>query len=101
MDMTESLRKAKSLLSSCGILVIVGLAKPSTIPDWILEAARVLPSKLSSLLHHIRTSEELGVKTDYRLPRMSDVSRIVRQELPGARIHYALHYRYLLEWTSK
>lgn len=28
---------------------------------------------------------------------MSDIRRIVRQELPGARIHYALHYRYLLE----
>ena len=44
---------------------------------------------------------ELGIRTDYRLPRMSDIRRIVRQELPGARIHYALQYRYLLEWTSE
>lgn len=77
------------------------LAKPSTVTDWILEAARVLPSKISSSLHHMRTSEELGIRTEYRLPQMSDVRRIVRQEIPGARIHYALHYRYLLEWTSE
>ena len=62
MDITESLRKAKSLLSPGGILVIVGLAKPSTVTDWILEAARALPSKISSSLHHMRTSEELRIK---------------------------------------
>ena len=49
----------------------------------------------------MRISEELGIRTEYRLPRMNDVRRIVRQELPGARIHYVLHYRYLLEWTNK
>ena len=101
MDMIETLQKAKTLLSPSGKLLIVGLASPSTITEWILEAARVIPSKVISSLHHMRTSEELGIKTAYNLPQMKDVRSIVKQELPGAKIREALHYRYLLEWTTR
>ncbi len=101
MDMISSLQKAKSLLAPSGKLLIVGLAAPSTIADWILEAARVIPSKVISSLHHIQTSEQLGIKTSYDLPGMKDVRNMVKQELPEARIHYGLHYRYLLEWTNQ
>lgn len=101
MDMTESLQKAKSLLSPSGKLLIVGIANPSTMADWIIEAARVIPSKVISTFHHIQSSEELGIKTDYSFPQMNDVRSIIRKELPGARIHYALHYRYLIEWSSR
>ncbi len=100
MDMTKALQKAKSLLSPSGKILIVGLASPSAIADWALEAARVIPSKVISSFHHMQTSEELGIKTDFDLPRMKDVRSIVKRELPGARIRYALHYRYLLEWIS-
>ncbi len=100
MDMTNTLQKAKSLLSPSGKILIVGLASPSAITDWALEAARVIPSKVISSFHHIQTTEELGIKTSYNLPLMRDVRNIVKQELPGARIRYALHYRYLLEWVS-
>ncbi len=100
MDMAEALKKAKSLLSPSGKILIVGLASPSSITDWILEAARVIPSKVISSFHHMQTSEELGIKTDYNIPLMKDIRSIVKQELPGARMHYALHYRYLLEWVS-
>ncbi len=101
MDMEKALQKARSLLSPSGKILIVGLASPSVITDWLLEAARVIPSKVISSFHHMKTSEELGIKTDYNLLRMKDVRSIVKQELPGARIRYALHYRYLLEWVSR
>ena len=100
MDMTKALQKAKSLLRPCGTLLIIGLAKPSTAVDWILEAARVLPSKIITAFHHMQTSEELSLPTSYDYPSMNDVRSIVKQELPSAKIHYALHYRYLLEWTA-
>ncbi len=100
MDMAESLQKAESLLSPSGKLLIVGLAAPSSITDWVLEAARVIPSKVISAFHHMQTSEELNLSTVYEYPSMKDIRRIVKEELPGTRIHYALHYRYLLEWES-
>ena len=101
MDMTEALQKAKSLLSPAGKRLIVGIAAPSTILDWILEAARVIPSKLISAIHNMKTSENLGIKTDYHFLKMNDIRSIIKQELPGASIKYALHYRYLLEWTAR
>ncbi len=101
MDMAESLKKAKSLLSPSGKLLIVGLASPSSITDWVLEAARVIPSKVISALHHMQTSEELNLSTVYDYPAMKDIRSIIKKELPGSRIHYALHYRYLLEWVSR
>ncbi len=100
MDMTKALRKARSLLTPRGKLLIVGLAKPSSMIDWALEAARVLPSKMLSALHHMQSSEELGLPTAYDCPGMTAIRSIVKKELPGARIRYALHYRYLLEWSA-
>ena len=100
MDMTKALKKAKSLLAPHGKLLIVGLAKPSTRFDWALEAVRVLPSKMLSAFHHMQSSEELNLPTAYDYPRMNEIRSIVKKELPGATMHYALHFRYLLEWSA-
>ena len=91
MDMEESLQKAQTLLALCGKILVVGLAKPSTIVDWVLEVARVLPSKTLSVFHHMQSSEELNLPTAYDYPAMKEIRRIVKKELPGAEIHYALH----------
>lgn len=101
MNMAASLQKAKSHLSTSGKLLVIGLATPSSMADWVLEATRVIPSKAVSSLHHMQTSEELQIKTDYAYPHMKDVRSTIKQHLPGAKIHYALHYRYLLEWSAR
>ena len=101
MDMKEALRKAKSLLSPSGKLLIVGLAVLSSITGRIVEAARVIPSKVISALHRMQTSEELNLPVVYDYPRMKDIRNTVKKELPSARIRYALHYRYLLEWEVR
>lgn len=100
MNMPGALDKAKSLLNPGGKLLIVGLAKPSTAADFVLEAVRVLPSKAISILHHMKSSEELKIATSYDYPQMQMVRSTVREKLPNARITYGLHYRYLLEWSD-
>lgn len=100
MDMMQAVKKARSLLSSSGKILIVGIAKPSTITDWALEIFRVLPSKILSALHHMHTSEELKLTTSYDFPEMNVIRSIVKKGLPGAEIHYGLHYRYLAEWSE-
>jgi 2-polyprenyl-3-methyl-5-hydroxy-6-metoxy-1,4-benzoquinol methylase len=100
MNMREALKKAKGILFPGGRLLIVGLAKPSSIPDHLLELLRVVPSGLLSALRSIRTAEEAGVPTQYEFPPMSEVRQAVRDLLPGASIRYGLHYRYLLEWRN-
>ena len=100
MNMSGALDKAKSLLNPGGKLLIVGLAKPSTAADYVLEAIRVIPSKAVSTLHHMKSSEELKIATSYDYLQMQLVRSTVREKLPNARITYGLHYRYLLEWSG-
>ena len=92
--------KAKELLKTGGVLLIVGLASPSGPADWALEALRVLPAGLGTWLHRARSSEELGLPVSYELPKMAEVRDLVHRELPGAKLRSGLYYRYLLRWTK-
>lgn len=44
MDMRKALEKAKSLLVENGIILVVGLGKPSSFLDYIIEGLRVIPN---------------------------------------------------------
>ena len=101
MDMEKALIKAKSLLSPGGKIIIVGLGKPSSSGDWIIEVMRIIPSKLISLLHHASSSEQQNITVNYSFLGMDEIRDIVRKELPGAKMSYGLHYRYLLEWINQ
>jgi 2-polyprenyl-3-methyl-5-hydroxy-6-metoxy-1,4-benzoquinol methylase len=100
MNMVEALEKAKSLLEENGILIIVGLAKPSSFFDWIVELLRIVPSRVVSAVKQNATSEELDMEVSYDFPTMGEVRRIGRQVLPGHKLRYGLHYRYLLSWEK-
>ncbi|RVU97153.1 class I SAM-dependent methyltransferase [Coriobacteriales bacterium OH1046] len=101
MDAAEALGKAKSLLASGGKIVIVGLASPSSLLDWAVEALRAIPCRISSAIHRENSSEKLEIPTSYKFPAMSDVRALAGRMLPGARLRHGLHYRYLLTWTKR
>ena len=100
MDMGNAIDKAKKLLAKKGVLIIVGLAKPTSLFDWIVELARVLPSKMVSAIKKNTTSEELNIDVSYDLPTMDEVRQIGRERLCGYSLRYGLHYRYLLTWEN-
>ncbi len=100
MDMERALKRAADLLNDGGLLLIVGLAQPSSLTDYLAEALRVLPVAAISRLRHMRSSEENGVAVCYRYPTMGEVRRLVKSLLPGAVLRYGLYYRYLLEWRK-
>ena len=101
MNMTEAVQKAKKLLEKNGVLIIVGLARPTGFLDLAVEAARVIPSKIISSLHKNTTSEELDIDVSYDFPGMNEIRRICREHLFGHKLRYGLHYRYLLTWENK
>ena len=101
MKMVEALEKAKSLLAEGGILLVVGLAKPSNFLDWVVELFRIIPSGVISAVKKNTTAEELDIEVSYDFPKMDEVRRIVRRVLPGYRLRYGLHYRYLLSWEKR
>ena len=100
MEMRRAVQKAKSLLHPGGSLLIVGLAKPSSVLDCAVEALRVLPCAVSSRLKHMKTSEEQSIPVSYVFPTMNEVRRTARELLPGAKLRYGLYYRYLLKWEA-
>ena len=102
MNMSDTLQKAKKMLSTGGKLVIVGLAKPSTLTDRIIEAGRVLPSRIITKKHQKNASEnEFKPVVSFDMPNLNDVRKIISEEIPYASWRQALHYRYLLTWIKE
>ena len=101
MNMFDAIKKAKSMLAENGLLIIVGLAKPSNFFDWVVELLRIVPSGILSAVKKNTTSEELGMEVSYDFPTMGEVRRICKECLPGYKLRYGLHYRYLLIWEKR
>ena len=100
MDMRRAIARAKEFLSTGGVITVVGLASPSTLLDHVVDVLRIIPSWISSRLHRMQTSEELGIPTAYDLPTMAQVRELAVELLPGATIRPGLHWRYLLLWKK-
>ena len=100
MDMANAIDKAKRLLAKNGVLIIVGLAKPSSLFDWVVELARIIPSKIISVIKKNITSEELDLDVLYDFPAMKEVRQILNEKLCSYTLRYGLHYRYLLTWKN-
>ncbi|MBS5733692.1 MAG: class I SAM-dependent methyltransferase [Clostridiales bacterium] len=101
MNMTAAIEKAKTLLSKNGVLIIVGIAKPSNIMDYIVEALRFFPCKIISKLRGMQSSESLNIQVSYQFPSFDEVREISSKMLPHAVIRYGLYYRFLLKWISQ
>lgn len=98
MDREAALRKARDLLSPGGLLLVVGLAKPKGLVDYLTEILRVIPAAVGSAL---RGESDPGVPI--REPELSlrELRKIVKALLPGAAIRRGLYYRYLLRWQKR
>lgn len=100
MEMRYAVQKAKALLNPGGRLLVVGLAKPSNILDYLIEGLRVLPCAVISRVKHMKTSEEQNIPVSYSFPAMNEVRETARELLTGAKLRYGLYYRYLLKWEA-
>lgn len=101
MDMTAALEQARSILRPGGVILIVGLAKPSNFLDWAVEALRVIPCAIVSKVRQMQSSEEKHIPVSYHFPKMSEIRAVARTLLPSAKIRYGLFYRYLLWWKKQ
>lgn len=100
LDTASAIRKSVRLLDKGGILLIVGLAKPETPAEKLLDAARCVPSLVISKIHGMTDTETLNIPVSYSFGTMKQLRATADEMLPGARIRQALHYRYLLKWKK-
>ena len=101
MNARTALRKARTLLAPDGVLLVVGLTRPAGAPDWLTEAARVLPAAIGSHLHGERGGGEIGVPTAPATQTLDELRALSREQLPGAHLRRALYYRVLLSWQKR
>ena len=101
MKMNKVLLKSKNMLNKKGILLIVGLYKPSTIYEWIIEILRIIPCFILSKLHNMKTSEDLNIPTSYNIPKMSEIKENLNKIIPEYSMSYGLYYRYLIKWIKQ
>ena len=101
MNMESALNKAKSILQPNGIILVVGLSKPSNPLEWIIESLRIIPCVIISKFKQMKTSEENHIKVSYDYLKMNDIRLIVNKLIPSCKIKYGLFYRYLLFWKNQ
>lgn len=101
MDEEAALLRAKELLAPGGILLVVGLTKPAGAADVLVEAARVIPAKIGSVLHGERRGGEIGVPTKSPAHTTAELRRICMRTLPGVKFRRGLYYRVLAEWEKR
>ena len=97
MDQEAALRKARDLLTTGGLLLVVGLAKPEGPIDYLAEALRVIPAAVGSAFHGER---DPGVPVREAETSLRELRKTVKPLLPGAVIRRGLYYRYLLRWQK-
>lgn len=98
MNLAFCIKKSVKLLKPNGKLLIVGLAHPHSIWDWIIELARLLPVKLIDLFYNVKG--DVGAPITDANEHLGDIRDIAKKELPNAKIKQALYYRYLLTWIK-
>ncbi len=101
MEQETALRKAVTLLREGGILLVVGIAAPSWLWDYLMDALRVVPNLIVSKFLKMTNTEERGIPVSYEFPAMSNVRAVAKTVLPGCKIRYGLHYRYLLRYEKR
>jgi len=98
MDTRCALIKAKNMLRPDGQILVVGLARNSSLMDWAISGALLPVVKISSYLY--KETHDPNMRTAAPTLSLRDIRNIANDVLPGAHIRRALYYRYLLRWTK-
>lgn len=105
MPLEAALRHASELLEPGGRLLVVGLARPESLADFVWDVPSSLLNPLVGMIKHPQPVTEPVDDGGPAMPvrdaaeTFAELSRVVRRVLPGARIRRRLFFRYTLEWT--
>ena len=98
MDLHTALLRASELVRPGGAVVVIGIAQPATVKDYLVESAGLLCSRLLRLVVGYR---EVCAPTVWPPPLTYAECRDIGVEaLPGAQFRRRLFFRYSLVWTK-
>ncbi|WP_051432571.1 class I SAM-dependent methyltransferase [Promicromonospora kroppenstedtii] len=111
LPLEPALRHAAGLLAPGGRLLVVGLARADTLADLAWDLPSSLLNPLVGLIKHpqpvrapvddsgSRASSEPVMPVRDPAETFTEISRVAREVLPGARPRRRLFFRYTLAWT--
>lgn len=105
LPFSEALTRFRQHLAPGGALVVVGLYRPQSPSDYLIDAVAI-PSNVAMawIKNKGRKSPRPTSMTSPTRPATMDFADIVRRarhELPGARLRRRLFWRYTLVWHQR
>jgi len=97
MDLTAGLERLSELTAPGGTLVIVGLARNSSVTDWILSGLSVLPVRIARAG---RGWHEHGAPKRDPSETWAQIYSAIATSLPGAVFRRRLYWRYSVVWNK-
>jgi ubiquinone/menaquinone biosynthesis C-methylase UbiE len=102
MELAPALREMRRLLRPGGHLAVLGLYRMRTPADFATAVAAVAPNWIRNRFEARRAGGALEMTAPTKPPAASlaDIGLAAARELPSARIHRHLYWRYSLFWTK-
>ena len=103
LDVPSALREVRRLLAPGGRLLVVGLARPSSVPDALWDLASTVTNPLIGAVKHPRPVRGGPLPDPFPVaqPTLSvdELRQVLAEVLPGARLRRRLAFRHTVEWT--
>jgi SAM-dependent methyltransferase len=108
LGLDDTLARIPALLAPGGRLLVVGLARPDSLPDLAVDLASAAANPVMGLIKHPRRARPAGEPAagqpamPVRDPTttLAEISAAARARLPGAAVRRLLFFRYTLRWDK-
>lgn len=108
LGLDDTLARIPALLAPGGRLLVVGLARPDSLPDLAVDLASAAANPVMGLIKHPRLARPAGEPAagqpamPVRDPTttLAEISAAARARLPGAAVRRRLFFRYTLRWDK-
>ncbi|MFH9439031.1 class I SAM-dependent methyltransferase [Streptomyces rochei] len=105
MPFSDALTCLRHHLASGGTLVVVGVYRPQSLSDYLIDAvaipANVAMAWIRNKGRKMPRPASMTAPTRPATMAFADVVRDAQQALPGARLHRRLFWRYTLVWHRR
>jgi SAM-dependent methyltransferase len=106
MDLDATLTRIPGLLAPGGRLLVVGLARPESVTDWLNDIVSGVVNPVMGMIKHPRAvrpsqrPQKPPVPIKDPTTTLAEIRTTARKRLPGAIVRRRLYFRYTLRWDK-
>jgi hypothetical protein len=108
MDLDNTLARVSALLAPSGRLLVVGLARPESLTDWMTDIVSGIANPVMGMIKHPRAvrrpdrplAGQPVVPVKDPATTLAEIKTTARARLPGVAVRRRLFFRYTLRWDK-